>query len=278
MSLLNFVLDTLHDKDLPVGVSASPQHKVFFEKGKGVLKTYHGQLGVLLESYDLFKQSSESYCYMGIALILTAASYSQNDYDREGLCKAVGYLDKAKALAHDHLQARLIEAHIRSCFDQLEKAHHILDSLPSCLEVKMLRHSFFAQEVKQAQAESLFTELSSVVQREQQKDLATSMAWLYLKLNHTSRGLEVLNHQLEQDPYDPWLNHTLSLFYFQLGNLEKTKHHNDKTLSSTRFPVALALRQELRNLKKFFFQRVLFRTGVSLVLLTIGLRIVAETL
>jgi tetratricopeptide (TPR) repeat protein len=277
LMLLNFVLETIRYQDLPLGVGDSPQHQVFFEKGKAALKHYHGQLGVLLESYSFFKQSSEAYCYMGLALMLTAASYDQSGYDREGLCKAVGYLDKAKVLPHDPLQLRLIESYIRACFDQLEKAHDLLDKLPPCLEVKMQRHALYAQELKQAEAEGLFTELCTAVQPERQKDLYTSMAWLYLKLNDLPKGLALLEQNLLTSPQDPWLNHTLSLFYFQLGDLQKTKLHNDKTLTTTRFPVALALRQELRKRSSYLFQRLLFRTGISLLVLTIGLRIVGSS-
>ena len=274
MSTLNAVLDMIQPQNLPLGVSDSPQCKVYFEKGKTVLRNYHGQLGVLLTAYDYFKQSSESYSYMGMALILGAASYTQQGYDRTGLSQAVGWLDKAKALPHDYVQLGLIEAHLRACFDQLKKAHSILDKLPKCLEVKMLRHNLLTQELKQPEAEGLFLELITSVQPEQQQDLTISMAWVYLKLNDFTQGLELLRQNLEKNPQDPWLHHTLSLFYFQLGDLKKTKIHNDKTLKSEQFPVALSLQRELRSVQTFALKRVLFRTGLSLLIITVGLRII----
>jgi tetratricopeptide (TPR) repeat protein len=101
------------------------------------------------------------------------------------------------------------------------------------------------------------------------------MAWVYLKLNDLARGLELLRQNLEKNPQDPWLNHTLSLFYFQLGDYQKTKWHNDQTLKLKRFPVALALQQELNKMQTFFLTRVLFRTGLSLLIIAIGLKVVA---
>jgi tetratricopeptide (TPR) repeat protein len=278
MSMLEFALETLQNSYLPLGVSDSPQKQVLFERGKTALKNYHGNLGVLLESLDHFKQSSEAYCYMGIALVLTTASYSKDGYDCEGLSKAVGWLDQAKALPHDPLQAGLIEAHIRACFDQLEKAHRILDRLPDCLEAQMHRLSLYTQEAKQGQAEQLFEDLVINVNADQQKDLYISMAWLYLNLKDTPRGLALLTQQLELEGHDPWLHHTLSLFYLQQGDLQKTKLHNDKTLSIAKLPVALAIRKELRQLQRFVWQRLFFRVGLSSVMLTISLRILAETL
>ena len=277
MSMLSLALETLHNSRFPIGVPDSPQHQVAFEKGKATLKNYYGHLGELLESLDYFRQSSEAYCYMGVALVLSAASYSKDGYDREGLSKAVGYLDQAKTLPHDTHQAALIEAYIRSCFDQLEKAHRILDRLPNCLEAQMLRLSLFAQDQQQIQAERLFKELAPKVNRDQQKEICTSVAWLYLRLKEIPKGVALLTQQLEQDPYDPWIHHTLSLFYLQQGDLEKTKLHNDKTLSIKTFLVALALRKELRQLQRFSWQRLLFRVGVSSVMLTISLRILAGT-
>jgi tetratricopeptide (TPR) repeat protein len=276
--MLELILDVLQEKDCPSGVVDSPQRKVRFEKGKAVLKHYHGQVSVLLQAYDCFKQSSEAYYYMGIAMLLTSASYTDHGYDREGLKKAVGCLDKAKALSHDTVQLTLIEAHIRRCFGQVEKARQLLDKLPDCLEVKLHRHALFAQELKQAEAEGLFAELVTSVQSEQQKDLYTSMAWLYFHLKERARGLELLQQKLETDPEDPWFNHMASLFYFEQGNLEKTRLHNDKTLITMRLPVAVALRKELQKLRHYNIKQMMFRTGMSLVVLTIGLRLVVERL
>ncbi len=276
MSTLNAVLDMIQPQSLPLGVSDSPQCKVCFEKGKAALRNYHGQLGVLLTAYDCFKQSSESYSYMGMALLLGVASYTQQGYDRTGLSQAVGWLDRAKALPHDGLQLGLIEAQLRACFDQFEKAHRILDRLPECLEVKMLRHNLLTQELREVEAKGLFLELVKTVQPEQQQDLTISMAWVYLKLNDFTKGLELLRQNLEKNPQDPWLNHTLSLFYFQLGDLKKTKIHNDKTLKSEQFPVALALQRELHKIQTLALKQVLFRTGLSALIVTLGLRIVAS--
>jgi tetratricopeptide (TPR) repeat protein len=278
MSMLEFVHETLHNSNLPVNQVDSPQHQVRFEKGKAALKNYHGHLGELLESLDHFKHSSETYCYMGIALVITAASYTKEGYDRHGLSQAIGWLDKVKALPHDTLQAGLVEAHIRACFDQLEKAHSLLDRLPDCLEVQMLRLSFYTQNEEQIQSEKLFLDLVARVNNHQRKDLYTSMAWLYLRLKEVPKGLSLLGQQLELDPQDPWIHHTMSLFYLQQGDLEKTKLHNDKTLSLKAFPVALAIRKELKQLKRFAWQRLLFRVGLSSVMLTISLRILAQIL
>lgn len=267
-------MDIIRLQDLPVGQWDCPQSKVYFEKGKTALKDYHGQLGVLLTAYDYFKQSSETYCYMGVALIVRAASF-EGGYNRIGLSIAMGWLDKAKALPHDVLQARLIEADIRSCFDQFEKAHDILNRLPTCLEVKKLRYTLFAQELRISEAEKLYAELADVPE---QQELGVGMAWVYFKTNNIARGVEVLCSSLEKYPQDPWLHHTLSLFYFQTGDLKKTRWHNDQTLKLKKFPVALALQKELKKVQTFALKQRLFRTGLYLIFITLSLRIVAESL
>lgn len=193
-------------------------------------------------------------------------------YDPKGLAQAVEWLDKAKVLPHDSFQAILIEADLRSCFSQFEKAHHLLDQLPLCLETKVLRHGLLARELRQHEVERLSLEIMPLLQAEQQ-ELIISEAWMYAHLNDTAKGIELLEQRLQSNPHDLWLKHTLSLFYWKLGDVKTSRAHNRAVLKINPLPLALDLQQELLKLRVFFARRLLFKTSLSLLLFTAGVRI-----
>jgi tetratricopeptide (TPR) repeat protein len=251
--MLNFILDAILSLQLPLGVQDSPKAKALFEQGKAKVRSYHGHPQALLEALSLFKQSSESYAYIGIAKVITAASYQSGDsYSHEGLGKAIGWLDRTKALPHDPLELALTEVSIRVCFQQYAKAHQLLDGIlqhhPEHFAARASKLELYCCEEKTEQAEALFSHLLPEATDEQKKGLYQHLYFLYVKSGLTYKAKEILLEILYLEPDNPWMHHNISISYLQLGDLPNSRAHNAKALKLMEFPAALAVRQELKRI------------------------------
>lgn len=251
--MLNVILDAVISLTLPVGVPDTPQTKALFEQGKDKVRSYHGQPRPLLEALALFAQSSESYAYIGIAQVIVSASYQSGDnYDHEGLGKAIGWLDKTRQLPHDSIEVTLTEVEIRTCFQHYAKAHQLLDALlqqePQRYEASAARLVLYCHEQNTAQAETLFGHLFPLANEMQKKHLYHNLYALYARAGLTDKAREVLAKILYLEPDNPWIHHNMSILYLKLGKLRESKKHNTAALKLMTFPAALIVQQELRRI------------------------------
>lgn len=252
--MVNFILDSVLKLELPTGAADTPERKAFYVEAKKKVKSYHGQPDVLLEAIALLERSSEAYACIGLAQVLTAAAYLAGDaYDREGLTKAVGYLDKAKALPHDAFELGLTEASIRTAFAQDEKAkellYRLIEAYPDALEPHMeLLHNYVLNRELE-QAETLYGKLLPATPGADRKALYDSMYQLYILEGRFERAIEFLKKALLLEPHNPWTHHNLSLIYLHMGEIAQSRHHNKKALGIMPFGNALMVKEELKRMR-----------------------------
>jgi len=271
--MVNFILNFVIKLELPTGLADTPERKAFYVKAKTKIKSYHGHPDVLLDALALLERSSEAYAYIGIAQILTAAAYLSGDaYDREGLAKAVGYLDKARALSHDAFELSLTEVSIRTAFAQDEKAKELLQQLveeyPDASEpqVELLHNHVLNGESEQA--EKLYEKLLLVIPEPERKALYDSMYRLYISEDRPERAIECLKKSLVLEPHNPWTHHNISLLYLHSGEIAQSRLHNKKALRIMPFGNALIVKEELKRVRRRSAKRQVAGvfTGIVIVL------------
>lgn len=232
-----------------------------YEEGLDIVNSYRGHPAVFLDGLNAFQATrSTPYAYAGIAFTLTVAASGEDTSKaiKQGLEKAMHWLEKSQYLEPDRLEINFIEATIYMYGKDLRNSRVVLDYLNQqdsrnnyyvCLtEMNYWRKRGLKQQYFQWFQQAMKTADNN----RRQAFVLNSLANFYLENRMYEKSIKAFQKVVKLDPNDPWAWHNMSLMFLDMKQLKEAGQCNKVALSIMDFGAARQIEQEIKKNRGIF--------------------------
>lgn len=254
-TLVDEVHELAGEWDWPDAATTGGTAQAAYEEAVDLLHTYTGEPDVLLRAMHAFRDTgSRPYGFAGVAYTIVHASYvSGDDYDKDGLALAEGWLRAAQAAAPGRVEIDIVEALIHVHAGRHGKARATLDRLAGqqhyLLSITEMYYSYAIRDDARFRHwyDLAGTQADNPARR---LDVQRRAAGWFLRTEDWPATIAAYEAITRLDPGDPWSWHNLSIAYLRTHDVDRAEAANARALTLMDFGNARKIREAIAEIRR----------------------------